>query len=522
MLNQVEKTETMHSAIKNIFNTKQWLVGLLAGFMIVAGVVQDAQSATRAQTKQSLVQQLFISSGSSKEKQIVSRTEVEPGSFTSPKLLKSLGLSDEHIQLINEVYDDTFKVNEFFNAKSRRIRDSFHRTHIRKAIRFFQSPLGRKVVQMESDYLNQRGDYDQFLKQLTLSPPDKRRLELMDQLEKARAEVDYDIRHKSSILRTVAPLNDYFAVENAEKLIMKMKMELRDQRRSLHIIDNLYRYRNLSNRDLGRFIRFYESREGKWFNTVDQQGNEDGIAKMNVRAAKRLKSVLQNLESGKEDFDTLKSVFAPGLRYMFTKKRDPFIPQITRVDIEGIEMDKANAKQRREMAALQLEEKKKFESQIQTELEAFPSIPYEVYRTVRKSDPRLTSDLEYYAALFKDKKDMRSMTKSELMEEISNYKDLVQKATNEGATQIGSDLQQDLGSLKLSGIIGNGDKAIALIETPDGFGHTVRKGSLLGPQYSVVQAIDEDKITLMERVRDYQGNIRTQTKYIEFSKPADE
>ena len=71
-------------------------------------------------------------------------------------------------------------------------------------------------------------------------------------------------------------------------------------------------------------------------------------------------------------------------------------------------------------------------------------------------------------------------------------------------------------------IIGNGDKAVALIETPDGFGHTVKIGSLLGPKYSVVKAIDEEKITLMERVRDYQGNIRTETKYIEFSKPADD
>jgi len=522
MLNHVEKTQTMYSAIKKILNSKHWLVGFLAGVLIVAGAAQNAQSATNTQTKRSLVQQLFSSSGSAKEKQIVSRTKVEPGSFTSPKLLKSLGLSDEHIQLINEVYDDTFKVNEFFNAKTRRIRDSFHRTHIRKAIRFFQSPLGRKVVQMEVDYLNQRGEYEEFLKQLTSRPPDKTRLELMDQLEKSRAEVDYDIRHKSSILRTVASLNDYFAVENAEKLIMKMKMELRDQRRSLHIIDNLYRYRNLSNDNLKRFIRFYESREGKWFNEVDQQGNADGIAKMNVRAADRLKNVLKGLESGKEDFDTLKSVFAPGLRYMFTKKRDPFIPQITRVDVEGIEMNKANALQRQQMAALELEEKKQFEGQLQTELESFPSIPYEVYRAVRKSDPRLTSDLEYYSALFKDKKEMRSMSKSELMEEISNYKDLVEKASTQGATYIGSDLQQKLDSLKLSGIIGNGDKAIALIETPDGFGHTVRIGSLLGPKYSVVKAIDEDKITLMERVRDYQGNIRTQTKYIEFSKPADE
>ncbi len=53
---------------------------------------------------------------------------------------------------------------------------------------------------------------------------------------------------------------------------------------------------------------------------------------------------------------------------------------------------------------------------------------------------------------------MRSMSQSELMEEISNYKDLVEKASTQGATQIASDLQQDLGSLKLSGIIGDGDQ----------------------------------------------------------------
>jgi len=521
MLNPTIKTQILVPTVHNHFNVTRWLAMVLVGAVLIAGWAPRVEAA-RAQTKMSLVRQLFVVSGFQRENAVISRMEVDAASFTSPKLLTSLGLSQEHITLINEVYEGTFGVNQFYNAKFRAIRDTFHRTHIRRAIRFYRSSLGRRVVALDANFLKQRGDYQEFLKRLTERPPDKERLELFDRLEKARSEVDYDIKHKASILRTVAPLNGFFAVESAEKLIMKMKMEVRDHQRSLHIIDNLYRYKSLNDRDLKRLVQFFESAEGRWFNRVDQEGNADGLATMNRRARGNLQQVVRRLNSTQEDFDTLKAVFAPGLRYMFTNKRDPFVPQIEVVDIQAIAQQKQAAKERQKRMKEKMEEQRALRQRIDDELSRLPTMPYEVYRAVKRVDPRLHSDLEYYGALFKNKKELRDMSESEVLDEITNYKNLIDKASGIGARQIASDLQNSLQELKLSGLIWNGQETVALVETPDTFGHTIRVGSLLGPSYGVVESINQEKITIVERVRDFEGNIRTETKYLEFNKPADE
>ncbi len=522
MWNATMKTQTQYlNGFPDTRGVRWFVAALMAAWMVLAVWVPELQAA-RTQNKTSLVRQLFVLSGSQKEKALVARMTMEPSVFTNPNLLSSLGLSREHITLINEVYEGAFNTNEFYNTKFRALRDGFNRTHIRRAIRFFRSPLGRRIAALDSSYVKRWGEYESFLKRITSHPPDKKRLELMDRLEKAKSQVDYDIKFKASMLRTVAPLNDFFAVGSAEKLVMKLKMEMRDHQRSLHIIDNLFRYKALSDRDVERMVRFYESPEGRWYNRMDQEGNAAGIARMNRRAESALKEVVRRLKSTKEDFDTLKAVFAPGLRYMFTDKRDPFVPQIDEVDIEAIQKQMQEDKDRRERMKERMEEKQLFRSRMDQELGTLPSIPYEVYRAVKRTDPRLHSDLEYYAALFKNKKELRDMSKDEVVEEISNYKNLIEKASGVGSMQIGSDLQNELGQLKLSGLIWSGQETVALVETPDTFGHTIRVGSLLGPRYGVVEAIDQEKITIIERIRDYQGNIRTQTRYLEFTKPADE
>lgn len=516
------KTQTQYSNGFPYKSGTRWIAASLMAVALILAAWVPPLEAARTQNKTSLVRQLFVVSGSQKEKALVARMTMDPSVFTSPNLLSSLGLSREHITLINEVYEGAFNTNEFYNAKFRTLRDGFNRTHIRRAIRFFRSSLGRRVASLDSGYVKRWGEYESFLKSITNNPPEKNRLELINRLEKAKSQVDYEIKFKASILRTVAPLNDFFAVGSAEKLIMKLKMELRDHQRSLHIIDNLFRYRALSDREIERMVRFYESPEGRWYNRMDQEGNAEGIAKMNRRAVGAMQEVVRRLKSTREDFDTLKAVFAPGLRYMFTDKRDPFVPQIDEVDIEAIQRQQEEAKGRQERMHERMEEQRLFRSRMDQELGTLPSIPYEVYRAVKRTDPRLHSDLEYYAALFKNKSELRKMSKDEIIEELNNYKNLIEKASGIGSMQIGSDLQNDLGQLKLSGLIWNGQETVALVETPDTFGHTIRVGSLLGPRYGVVEAIDQEKITIIERIRDYQGNIRTQTRYLEFTKPADE
>lgn len=62
-----------------------------------------------------------------------------------------------------------------------------------------------------------------------------------------------------------------------------------------------------------------------------------------------------------------------------------------------------------------------------------------------------------------------------------------------------------LGSLTLTGVIWGGFGSKAMVQTPDGRGYTIQRGSVVGPNHGVVTAISEDTITIQERATDQQG-----------------
>ncbi len=75
-------------------------------------------------------------------------------------------------------------------------------------------------------------------------------------------------------------------------------------------------------------------------------------------------------------------------------------------------------------------------------------------------------------------------------------------------------LQTDMENLKMAGVIWDGSQIAALVETPDSHGHTIKVGSLLGPNYGVVESVDQEKIVIIERVRDFEGNIISVTQVL--------
>jgi len=59
--------------------------------------------------------------------------------------------------------------------------------------------------------------------------------------------------------------------------------------------------------------------------------------------------------------------------------------------------------------------------------------------------------------------------------------------------------KRSLSELKVIGIIWSGDEYVAMIETPDGKGYVVRKGTPVGPDGGVVTKITKDAIIIEEK-----------------------
>jgi hypothetical protein len=211
-------------------------------------------------------------------------------------------------------------------------------------------------------------------------------------------------------------------------------------------------------------------------------------------------------------------VFAPGIRHLFTENRDPFAPLIVPEKIK-------KPKKRRGKGPAKSGPPKVDEDAIkvlETTIDGLPAIPFELYQRIKESNPRLYSDLEYYGALFKNKIGLSGMKPSELKEEIAQYKKLIAKAREETELLVQTPLQSNFTDLTFAGVIWDQKETIGLLETPDTKGHTIRVGSFVGPDFGVVQSIDEERVVVLEQLRKYDGKIITRTQFIEFPHPDEE
>ena len=65
--------------------------------------------------------------------------------------------------------------------------------------------------------------------------------------------------------------------------------------------------------------------------------------------------------------------------------------------------------------------------------------------------------------------------------------------------------------LALTAVLERDGEATALIETPDGMGHSVKKGDKVGLREGEVVEISPDKVVVLEKMADFTGEVRTKT-----------
>lgn len=79
----------------------------------------------------------------------------------------------------------------------------------------------------------------------------------------------------------------------------------------------------------------------------------------------------------------------------------------------------------------------------------------------------------------------------------------------------------ELDQLKLVGIVSRIATPYAMVEDPNGKGHTLTRGKLIGKNWGRVSQITSDCVTIKEEYRDYTGRKVTNTTDMCIPKPAD-
>ncbi len=502
----IRKIQKMPGAIKTL------LVAVL-GVCFLAGPAFAAKPpADSGAGSSGLVQQLFLDSGLDSAKAFMSDTDLPTEMFSDPLGLLYMAAPDGQLKLIRELYQGTFDSQEHFDAIERRFQKEMNTNHAHKALEFFATPLGQKAVQMEVAFLN---DYLWFLsrgkdflghyrdKTGPENLPSGQRLYLTGRMLRAQNLVNHDIKVNRSILAVASPLKPYYNQGPSDDKEKVLKETLPEYIKALRITFITRIYRELSDRRFAELVKFYESPAGRWYRRVLNRGKQDAQDRMNQQARLRVASVMKAFEAGEGEREILWKMFPPGVRQLFVRKRDPFKPLI----YSGMDKDK---KKEVEEAPVPVDRFAGTGSKFET-------IPLEAYNQLKDIDPQLYQDLEFYGKLFQERTELEALTDEEFEEEVARYQSLIERAKDVMASSVTTPLQVGFNELKLVGLMTSGNETVGLIQTSDSKGYTVKNGMLMGPNFGVIESINEERIEVVERVRDHEGNIQSKMQFIAFA-----
>ncbi len=413
-------------------------------------------------------------------------------------------LPAEQLIMLRNILERVSDPSDFSKSVSQYMTKNFRSGYGRPLMNWYRSELGQKIVDGEKQVHDSmyKIDKEQFVERLKFYPPREERLELIEKLEKTMGLTDQSLDVFMTLVKVLLPLNKNLQDRSTREVVNEIRQELYDPFQEQIFRNMLFAYRDVSDKELGSYLRFVSNGSGRWFVQSSQKGTKVFYGRVVVRVEDLLNQIVEEMETGKGESDLLKEIAPPGQRYLFVTKRDPFVPLVDpKVGlIQAGEDEEARPENR----------------SITEELKNLPPIPLEVYKNIKRTNPRLYADLENYGDLFGRKNPMSEMEDNEFFQTVQRYKNLIQTANESQASMMATPIQADYDSLKLVGVIWKNNEILALVETQDKKGHTVKEGDLLGPNFGVVESINKNQIYVLEQSRDYLGNILSRKKEIEF------
>lgn len=438
--------------------------------------------------------------------------------------LEFLGLSREETTIIGNIYSRVFRSENYHKDVVEVFAKNINKIYFSAVEQWFNSSLGKKTAQMESAFhlMSSSQKEEKTMGLLASSFPSGERLALIEKLEKGMDSTNLGLTLVQLQLQDLAPLGTEFKKNVAEALLTDLKEKVWTQ--PLHermLLVLLYTYRELSDQELAAFAGFVESAPGQWFFQTKKKASIEAQNRLGDIVASQVKTLLETIQSGKGDRETIRAVLPVGTRYLFAQGRDPFLPlsqvkrEIAKIKFSRVLLE--TAKKPEKIEKIEKIEKPKIQ-RFGPELKVLNVVPLEIYKRLKEKNPALYNDLEKYASLFKSREELLAMEDGQYQGAVAEYKRLIDKANRmKGEVMLSTPLQTAYESLKATGLVWKKKEPMALIETNDNLGYAARKGTLVGPNYGIIDSIDQIKIVVVERSRDFQGTILSKTKELEFT-----
>jgi Tfp pilus assembly protein PilP len=417
---------------------------------------------------------------------------------------------------IRSIVDQVYRASDFRENVVEQVQRKYNARHVREVIKWYRTPVATNILQIEQNSFRSYNHFrvSRFIKFYGDDEEKKRRLKILQVMTKASGQAEYEIGIIKVFAGMLFPFEEDYKGKPVTTWIAGLSDKLKISMQKQIVENGFYTYRDLSTDELLQYKNFLISDAGRWFHKTIHWGSENAMTLVGATAKAFQRRIYAEVEKKGADHMLLKQIAPPGYRYRLIRKRDPFKPLI----IDGV------------LQVARVKPKKKVKSQTRSrstkkgkardvrgygrEFNKSPRIPLEVFKRLKNDDPDLYADLQYFATLFQNKSKLKSMSRTEYRGVVSKYKAVLTRASEKKLYP--TPLQIGYKSIKLMGVIWKNQEMVALVELKGSTGQTVKKGVLIGPNYGVVESIKRDEIIIVERSRDYLGNILTNKKSIEF------
>ena len=158
-------------------------------------------------------------------------------------------------------------------------------------------------------------------------------------------------------------------------------------------------------------------------------------------------------------------------------------------------------------------EKKSILRLLGKELKDIPPVAMAIYKKIQNEYPALLDKMNHFETVFKNRGMLQEMSDEDYKEALENYKDILKDVGEVKITQ--TPLQKNYQSIRLTGVILIKKERVALFETSENEGYSVRKGDRIGPDFGYVDDIQLEQVIVVEKARDYLGNTITKQHAID-------
>ena len=220
--------------------------------------------------------------------------------FTDPRGLETTLSRDQQnsaaVHQIVEVFAQTFRPEGFLTPVRAELERTYSDELADAALAWYQSEIGQRIVAVEKKAVTTASaeEFQQFLRELPNHPPRPARVDLIDRLWRVSDYYDLQLDVATSVTRALAGLlNPRLPPE--QRLTEEGLQKITDEVKQWHLLFAdiskarfLYVYRNMDDRDLDQYVRFWETPAGQWFRRGMYQGSANAVRELAVDFAERM------------------------------------------------------------------------------------------------------------------------------------------------------------------------------------------------------------------------------------------